>query len=266
MRKRLLKAAAGTVAVIWYLSLVLPVHARQAPIFSLLYPAGWSMVGVPLGSAFYSGALKVRGMGTVSSNGLTLSSSGCRGYWVLFSTSGEWSSFDKPTPAHKTCHLHRGTNLVGNPFLTGALLPGSVHATYWDVNSTRYVPVHEMPLDGAVKISVTKPRTITLHAAPATPVTSLGPMTYLPATPPHVPVDSVFELSAELVLSQPAALSDPRHMILERSTVQFGRLPVVVRWQWRATKPGKIVLHLIYSRDHPADTTFQYPIVIDPAS
>jgi hypothetical protein len=132
-------------------------------VITAAYGAGWNMVGAPPGTDLSAASYLYAYDGT---NYVTPSSSRaalCTGYWAYFTD-------PHPTPLNptangpmETCPLHKGWNLVGNPFSGAATLPANVTAWYWNADAGRYDMVSSIPVGGAVWIYSTQTTAVPLQ-------------------------------------------------------------------------------------------------------
>lgn len=208
-----------------------PVHAQTSTLVP--YFPGWNMAGAPPGTdlsvaqALY--AYGPNGYLTPPETRAVL----CQGYWLDARVPAHWLlnvTGQPPAASTQQCSLRAGWTMVGNPFLTAALLPSGTIAYSW--TQGRYETVAAIPLGGAVWIYSEAPGSISLRAAPdTTPALTASIPPGAPLTPYQLHVGQTFALSAR----EPFVLSVDAHFLaLQAATTANG----VTSWRYRALTPG----------------------------
>lgn len=209
-----------------------PAHAESP--MTVQYVPGWEMAGAPPGTDL-SGAETLYVYGP---NGYLTPSDAhaalCTGYWFYAAVPAHWLvplATQAPT-TEQACPLQAGWNMIGNPFLTAALLPSGTTAYAW--TEGRYELVSAIPLGGAVWIYADAAGSILLRPAPGTTPVQSGPI------PPGVPaptyqlhVGETLELVAQGEFPDVLGV-DAHFLALEASTVSNGS----TIWRYRAIAPG----------------------------
>jgi hypothetical protein len=198
-------------------------------------PPGTSLAGAEAVYAYRSGAYVTPGTATTNL---------CEGYWAYFRRPGAPISPARPPAASpQTCPVRAGWTMVGNPFLSVALLPAGTAGFLWDPTTQQYAAVRAIPLGGAVWINAATDASITLQAAPSSPpaLTIGGPGT--PA-PYQMHVGQTVLLSVNTFGPNfYLAAADPRFLTLESYTGAGGE-PFRQSWVWLATAPGIATIQL----------------------
>jgi hypothetical protein len=206
--------------------------------------AGWNMVGGPPGTSLAGAeAVYAYRSGAYVSPGAP-STNLCEGYWAYFQRPGDQISPARPSAASpQTCPLHAGWTLVGNPFLSVALLPAGLTGFIWDRTTQQYVTVRAIPLGSAVWINSATDASVRLQAVPSSPPA-------LTVSGPGAPGPYQIHVGETVMLALNTfgpnfylAEADPRFLSLESYTA-MGAEPVKQSWLWLATSPGSATIQL----------------------